>query len=199
MNADIGVHEDKFEKDLERVLQLGFHGTFDERRKLAKAMYTPDAEFSHPLAICRGYKQIAGFYQLWCTFNRKIEAKIVRIVPAKDRSIVVLDVEQHFTPFFWPPFLPSPQIWLYVILHLVDGPNGGKQVSRHEDHAFWVESILFSSLNPVGCLHANYIRPVNGKLFGIFGRAVHHVLAWWRSNDHKGNARQRKKNGRKQY
>lgn len=37
---------------------------------------------------------------------------------------MVLDVEQHFTPFFWPPFLPSPQIWLYVILHLVDGPNG---------------------------------------------------------------------------
>ena len=79
VNARIGLHADSFEDDLTRVVQIGFHGTFDERRSLAKQMYTPDAVFWHPLAIVTGPKQIAGFYQLWCTVNRKVEAKILRI------------------------------------------------------------------------------------------------------------------------
>ena len=52
-------------------------------------------------------------------------------------------------------------------------------VSRHEDHALWVESMLFSHLNPVGTFYAKYIRPINGHLFGIFGRSIYGGLVAW--------------------
>ena len=79
VGSRIGLDPEQYEQDLRRVVQLGFHATFDERRKLAKAMYAPDAEFWHPLAIVRGHKRIAGIYQLWCTLNRRVEADVTRV------------------------------------------------------------------------------------------------------------------------
>lgn len=47
-------------------------------------------------------------------------------VPSQDRNTVVMDLRQQFTPFWWPPsdWIAPPVIWLYVILHLVDSPEG---------------------------------------------------------------------------
>lgn len=61
----------------------------------------------------------------------------------------------------------------------------GKLIRKHEDHAFWVESILFSHLNPLGLLYAKYVRPLNGRVFGVVGRAIYDVLAWWRADPSK--------------
>lgn len=55
--------------------------------------------------------------------NRKIEMKILRVVPSQGKILV--DSEQRFSPWWWPSALLSPLGWQHhVIMTTVENPAG---------------------------------------------------------------------------
>ena len=56
----------------------------------------------------------------------------------------------------------------------------GKLIYKHEDHALWVESMVFG--NPLGRWYKDCVRPLNGTFMGILGRFIWQLMNWWLSN-----------------
>ena len=53
----------------------------------------------------------------------------------------------------------------------------GKLIYKHEDHALWIESLVFG--NPIGQWYKDNVRPLNGAAMGILGRIIWMLINWW--------------------
>ena len=53
----------------------------------------------------------------------------------------------------------------------------GKLIYKQEDHALWVESLVFG--NPLGQWYKDSIRPLNGIFMGVLGRFIWMIMNWW--------------------
>ena len=60
-------------------------------------------------------------------------------------------------------------------------PCRGKLIYRHEDHALYVETLVFG--NPVGQWYKDHVRPIIGTIFGTAGRLAWHVVNWWHNGE----------------
>jgi hypothetical protein len=69
-----------------------------------------------------GPEQIFGLFNFWANFNRKVEVRVDKVVPAGDK--IVVGTTQFFTPFFWPPFLPRLVWYNHMLISTVDAPGG---------------------------------------------------------------------------
>ncbi|CAL5226851.1 g9717 [Coccomyxa viridis] len=169
------------ENAIPRAIEVVFGSSPSRRYALVHNAFTPDAFYYNTWMTVVGPDQIFGVLNFWAMVNSKIEMKILRVVPCGDKILV--DSEQRFSPWWWPSALLSPLGWQHhVIMNTVEHPSGGKLISRVENHIIWLEPFLKYNMGPLSWLYER-MRPINGKLFGIAGRTIYHVMEWWNTNE----------------
>lgn len=144
------------------------------------SVYTNDMTFWHPLMSVQGKENMLGVARLWTFLCGHLEIDTKRVVSSMKEDVMLIDLERRFRPRLWPFFFPPLILWVHVIVHLVDvpGPQGGKLISRHEDHIMWEESLLFRNLGPFSRIHDEHIRPFMGRFFAAIGTLIYHFLVW---------------------
>lgn len=173
-------------KELSKAMEIIGCGNDAHRIHTMNGVYTDDLTFWHPFMSVSGKQDMLGVVRLWTFLNTHLEVDTRRVVPSHKEDVMLIDLERRFRPWLWPFFLPPIALWVHVIVHLVDapGPNGGKLISRHEDHIMWEESLLLRNLGPFSTFFYNQVRPFTGKLFSTVGNLIYHFLLWLNLSSH---------------